>query len=225
MRAPVSVIIPTLDAADQIGPTLVALVEGLTAGLIRELIIVDGGSSDDIEAAAEEAGAVFLRTEPGRGVQLAEGATAAKGDWLLFLHADTRLAPGWPKAAAQHILTAPDRAGWFRLRFDATGLAPTIVAGWANIRARLGLPYGDQGLLVARKVYEAAGGYDRIPLMEDVALARRLPLRPIPAEAVTSAERYLREGWIRRGWRNLTILALYFTGTDIERLVKRYDGV
>jgi hypothetical protein len=84
------------------------------------------------------------------------------------------------------------------------------------------LPYGDQGLLVRRDVYDAAGGYDRIPLMEDVALARRLPLRAIPAIAVTSAARYRRDGWLRRGWRNLSTLALWFAGVSPERLARRY---
>jgi hypothetical protein len=222
MRAPISVIIPTLEAEAAIGPTLGALTEGLTAGLIRELIIVDGGSADAIAETAEAAGAVFLRTAPGRGGQLAEGAAAAKGDWLLFLHADTSLAPGWAAAAARHMAEAPGAAGWFRLRFDGHGPAPAIVARWANLRARLGLPYGDQGLLVRRDVYDAAGGYDRIPLMEDVALARRLPLRAIPAIAVTSAARYRRDGWLRRGWRNLTTLALWFAGVSPERLARRY---
>ncbi len=223
MRAPVSIVIPTLDAARHLGPTLAALTEGLSAGLIRELIIVDGGSSDEVEAIAEAAGATFLRAAPGRGGQLEAGAAAAKGDWLLFLHADTRLAPGWSDAAARHIAEAPGRAGWFHLRFDAPGLAPAVVARWANLRSRLGLPYGDQGLLVAREVYRAAGGHPPIPLMEDVALARRLRLRPIPAAAVTSADKYLRDGWLRRGWRNLTTLALWFAGASPERLARRYD--
>ena len=228
MRAPVSVVIPTLEAAERLAPCVAALGEGLMAGLVRELVIADGGSSDAIEAVAEALGARLVRAPRGRGPQLAAGARAAEGEWLLFLHADTVLAPGWAEAALAHMQARPDRAGWFRLRFDRGGARARLVAGWANLRAgALGLPYGDQGLLVSRAVYEAAGGYPEIPLMEDVALARRLGRRRLArvgAEATTSAERYAREGWLRRGARNLATLALYFLGVPPERLARRYAG-
>ena len=126
-----------------------------------------------------------------------------------------------------HMRDRPGRAGWFRLRFDRGGVAARGVAAWANLRATvLGLPYGDQGLLVSRAVYEAAGGYPEIPLMEDVALARRLGrgrLARLDAVAVTSAARYAAEGWLSRGARNLTTLALYFLGVAPERLARRYE--
>jgi hypothetical protein len=123
----------------------------------------------------------------------------------------------------------PGRAGYFRLRFDARGVAPWTVARWANLRSRLfGLPYGDQGLLVSRPVWEAAGGYKPIPLMEDVALVRALArgggLHALEAIAVTSAERYVREGWFRRGRRNWMTLARYFSGVPAERLARDYSS-
>lgn len=226
MSAPISVVIPTLNAADRIGPCLGALSEALLEGLLREVILVDGGSDDPIEEVAEAVGARLLRTGRGRGVQLAEGAEAAQGDWLLFLHADTVLGPGWVGAVQRHIVEAPEKAGWFRLRFDDEGAAPRLVAGWANLRSGLfGLPYGDQGLLVPRRLYRAAGGFARVPLMEDVSLARRLKgrLRPLGAEAVTSAERYRRDGWLRRGALNLSTLGLYAAGVSPERLARRYE--
>jgi hypothetical protein len=175
---------------------------------------------------AEAIGARLVRAPRGRGQQLAAGAQAARGAWLLFLHADTVLTPGWTAAVLAHIRDRPDRAGWFRLRFDAEGPMPRLVAGWANLRSvLLALPFGDQGLLVSRAVYRAAGGYPEIPLMEDVALARRLGRRRlsgIGAEAVTSAARYAQVGWLRRGWRHLTNQALYFLGVPPERLARRY---
>lgn len=223
MSAPISAVIPTLNAAPVIAPCLAALAEGLTAGLLREVVIVDGGSTDDIADVAEAVGARFLTAAPGRGTQLAAGAAEALGDWLLFVHADTVLAPGWTEAARRHIGEAPDEAGWFRLRFDDASAPARLVAGWANMRSRLfGLPYGDQGLLVRAHVYRKAGGHPPIPLMEDVALARRLRLRPLDGTAVTSAERYRREGWLRRGRRNLTTLALYRLGASPQRLAERY---
>ena len=225
MRAPVSIIVPTLDAADDLPATLASLAEGLQAGLIRELILSDGGSADAIGAVADAAGAVLIAGPKGRGGQLRRGAQAAQGDWLLFLHADTRLGPGWAGAVLAHLRDNADRAAYFRLRFRASGPAPRVVAGWANLRARLfGLPYGDQGLLIARDLYLAAGGHPDIPLMEDVALARALSgrLAALDATAHTSAARYQRQGWLRRGGRNLLILVRYLLGADPARLARAY---
>jgi rSAM/selenodomain-associated transferase 2 len=226
MSAPVSVIIPTLNAADAIGPCLGAVAEALTSGILREVILTDGGSSDAIEDVAEAVGARLIRGAPGRGAQLARGAEAARGSWLLFVHADTVLGHGWVEAVQRHIAAAPDRAGWFRLRFDEETAPARAVASWANFRSSaLGLPYGDQALLVPAGLYRKLGGHPEIPLMEDVALARRLRglLRPLGAEAVTSAERYRREGWLNRGARNLSTLALWRMGVSPETLAKRYE--
>lgn len=224
MPAPLSIIIPTLHAEAGIGPTLACLAEALTDGLIREVILSDGGS-EHMEAIAEEAGATFLTGSPGRGGQLRRGADAAKGDWLLFLHADTLLAPGWAAAITAHIAEHSGKAAYFHLRFDASGPAPTIVSRWANLRSRLfGLPYGDQGLLISRALHERIGGYQDIPLMEDVALARALKgqLRPLGHIATTSAARYQAQGWLKRGSRNLWLLTLYFAGRSPERLAEIY---
>ncbi|SEO35381.1 Glycosyl transferase family 2 [Salinihabitans flavidus] len=224
MRAPVSVIIPTLQAEAALAGCLAALMEGLEAGLIREVIVSDGGSQDATHRIADGAGAIWCAGPPSRGGQIRRGCAAAGGDWFLILHADTRLAPGWSGAVAA-AMTRPETAGYFRLRFDEGGLAAWIVAGWANLRARVfGLPYGDQGLLIARGLYEAAGGYPDMPLMEDVALARRLRgrLRAMDAVAITSAEKYRKQGWLRRGARNLWTLARYFAGVAPERLAASY---
>ncbi|MFU1478089.1 TIGR04283 family arsenosugar biosynthesis glycosyltransferase [Roseovarius sp. C7] len=222
MRAKLSVIIPTLEAGAVLPACAAALFEGVEAGLIRELLISDGGSSDATAQIAEEIGAELVTGPASRGGQLRRGAAAARGDWLLILHADTRLSAGWTVAVAEAM--ASGRPGYFRLRFDARGLAPRLVAGWANLRARVfGLPYGDQGLLIPRQTYEAAGGYPDIPLMEDVALVRKLPrLTPIDAEALTGAEKYLRDGWVRRGARNLWCLIRYLLGADPARLARKY---
>lgn len=227
MTAELSIVIPTLDAADRIGPCLAALAEPLGEGLIRELILADGGSSDDIGAVADAVGAELVRAPRGRGTQLAAGAAAARGGWLLFLHADTVPEPGWAHAVRAHMRDHPDNAGWFRLRFDATGLSPRIVARWANLRARhLGLPYGDQGLLIRRDLYMRVGGHPPVPLMEDVALARALRgrLRVLDSVAVTSAARYEAEGWLLRGLRNWSLLMRYLMGAKPDSLVSRYEG-
>lgn len=227
MPAEISVIVPTLNAERNLPACLSALMEGLLAGLICELIVTDGGSSDKTLAVARQAGGHIVTGSASRGGQLRRGAAEARGRWLLVLHADTVLAPGWSSVVAEHIEKGGGVAAAFRLRFRARGVRPAWVAGWANLRSRVfGLPYGDQGLLLPRAAYERAGGFPDIPLMEDVALVRALPGRPVllPSVAVTGAERYISGGWFRRGGRNLWTLTRYLTGTDPERLARGYDG-
>ncbi len=218
-QPPLSIVIPALDAAGTLPATLAALEEGRRAGFLAEVILVDGGSSDGTVAIAAEAGAGVVEVgAPGRGRQLAKGEAAARGDWLLFLHADTCLAPGWTDAVGR-FLSDPamaERAGYFRLRLDDPAPQARLIERIANWRARrLGLPYGDQGLLIARAFYEGLGGFRPLPLMEDVELVRRIGRRRLVAldgEAVTSAARYRRDGWWARPLRNLTLLSLYFLG-------------
>ncbi|NRB05804.1 MAG: glycosyltransferase [Rhodobacteraceae bacterium] len=220
MRAPISVIIPTLNAATALPGCLGSLVEGLEIGLIRELIVSDGGSEDQTVDLARDWGGEVITGPASRGAQLRRGCARAKADWLLILHADTQLAPGWTGPVGAHLST--EYAGYFKLAFDRGG-AP--VAAWANFRARrFDLPYGDQGLLIRRGLYEAVGGYQDIPLMEDVAMARALKgqLTALDAVAVTSAEKYRAQGWIGRGSRNLWTLMRYFAGVSPEALAKSY---
>lgn len=224
MPAEISVVIPTLDASADLPDCLGALVEGLALGLIRELVISDGGSTDATIAMAEAAGAELVTGAPSRGSQLRRGCAAAQGRWLMVLHADTVLEPGWGQAVAAHLSRGDAGPAHFRLAFRAAGAMPALVAGWANLRSRLfRLPYGDQGLLVRRSDYEAAGGYPDQPLMEDVALARALGrMTVLPVKAMTGAERYQRDGWLRRGARNLWTQARYFAGVDPEVLAAAY---
>lgn len=225
MAAKISIVIPTLNAESSLPQCLTALIEGLPAGLIREVVITDGGSTDATRRIAEAAGAEFVSGAPSRGGQLRRGADQARGQWLMVLHADTVLDPGWAPVVAAHLERPDAGTAYFQLSFRSTGLMPALVAGWANLRARLfGMPYGDQGLLLRLTDYRAAGGFPDQPLMEDVALVRALkkPLTGLPVRAVTSAERYQKAGWVRRGARNLWTLARYFAGTDPERLAEAY---
>lgn len=223
MRARLSVIVPTYNAAAGLPGLLAGLMEGIEAGLIRELIVSDGGSTDASLEIANEAGAICCTGARSRGGQLRRGAALAGGEWLLFLHADTVLPVGWCDAVRSQM--ADGRPGYFRLAFDASGAAARLVAGWANLRSRwFRLPYGDQGLLISRAEYDAVGGYPDIPLMEDVGMARSLGARlcMMPLTVRTSAARYRRDGWARRGARNLWLLARYLGGTDPEDLRRRY---
>ncbi len=223
------VVIPALDAAAQIEATIDALAEGRDGGLVREVLVVDGGSEDDTVARAHRAGARVVAGPRGRGPQLAAGAEASEAGWLLFLHADTRLAPGWskPVAAFMRTETDGDRAAVFTLAFDDASVHARGLARLANWRARrLGLAYGDQGLVLSRALYDRLGGFRPLPLMEDVDLVRRIGrarLVHLDAVAVTSAARYRRSGWWPRALRNLLVLALYFLGVP-PRLLKRFYG-
>lgn len=223
------VVIPALDAAAHIEATIDALAEGRASGLVREVLVVDGGSRDDTAARARRAGARVILGPRGRGPQLAGGAAASEAGWLLFLHADTRLGPGWASAVAAFMRaeTSGDRAAVFTLAFDDASVHARGLARLANWRARrLALPYGDQGLVLSRAFYDRLGSFRPLPLMEDVDLVRRIGrarLAHLDAVAVTSAARYRRVGWWPRALRNLVVLALYFLGVP-PRLLKRFYG-
>jgi rSAM/selenodomain-associated transferase 2 len=225
MPAPVSIIIPALNAAQDLPLCLASLMPGLSADLVREVILVDGGSEDATPAIAEDTGATVLRADrPGRAHQLRLGAAAARGDWMLFLHADTALTPDWAERVWDHLDDHTDRAASFTLAFRSNHPMARRVAARANLRARwLGLPYGDQGLLISRGLYEAVGGYADIRFMEDVQLVRaigRSRLVQLSAQARTSAVKYEQEGWRRRSWRNAWLILRVLLGADPETLMR-----
>ena len=220
-----SVVIPTLDAAAELPATLAALAG---APLVGEIIVADGGSSDDSRAIAAAAGARTLVAPKGRGPQLQAGAAAARGEWLLFLHADCRPAAGWEESVARFIAGpgAAGRAGYFGYAAEDASPAARRLERLVAWRCRaLALPYGDQGLLIARPLYDAVGGFAALPLMEDVDLVRRLGrgrLQPIAATVRASARRYRAGGWVRRPLRNLLCLLLYFAGLPPRHIARLY---
>ncbi len=209
-----SVVIPALNAAETLADCLESVAEA------DEIVVVDGGSTDETVRIAEARGARLVRSARGRGVQLAAGAEAAHGDWLLFLHADTRLGPDWRRAADAHAAERPDEAACFRFHLADPAWQARLVEFGVRLRR---FPYGDQGLLVSRGLYARTGGYRPIPLMEDVDLVRRLgSVRLLGESAWTSATRWRRDGWARRSARNLGIRLLYGLGASPERLARLY---
>jgi rSAM/selenodomain-associated transferase 2 len=210
------------------GKTLANTLATLQSEPSITIAVCDGGSSDDTVAIARQAGATVVTAPAGRGCQLAAGASVGDASWILFLHADTVLGPGWANAirAFTSRRTNIGKAGYFRLRFDSADPRARRVERLAAWRSRrLGLPYGDQGLLIARSLYEYLDGFKPLPLMEDVELIRRVGrknLVQLDAEAVTSAARYERDGWVMRPLRNLSCLTLYFAGVPPATIATLY---
>ncbi|MBM3554310.1 MAG: glycosyltransferase [Alphaproteobacteria bacterium] len=221
---PLSVIIPALNAAGTLGATLEALAG---CDVVGEIIVVDGGSSDASRDIAGARGARVITAPRGRGRQLAAGAEEAKGEWFLFLHADTRLGPGWAAEAAAFIARADNahRAAAFRFALDDRAAAARWLEVMVAWRCRLlALPYGDQGLLIGRGLYRSLGGYRPLAMMEDVDLVRRIGrdrLNLLATPALTSAARY-RAGYARRVLRNAVCLTLYWAGAPMSWITRLY---
>jgi rSAM/selenodomain-associated transferase 2 len=217
--AEVSVVIPALEEEACMRAALDS-VRGLA-----EVIVVDGGSRDRTLSLAREAGALVLSAPACRGLQLDMGARAAGGDWLVFLHADTRLEAGWKDA-----LIGLDRdvfGGAFRFAVDSPRPAFRWIETVVSLRCRaLGLAYGDQSIFARRDAYERAGGFPHIPLMEDVAFVGRLrragKLAWPRVRAFTSPRRWERLGVVRATAHNWTTLLLYAAGWPAARLARRY---
>jgi len=225
----ISVVIPTLNSAAHLPRAFAPLVQGAADGLIKQVIVADGGSTDDTVAIAEAAGCEVVKSEPGRAKQLRTGALASRANWILFLHPDTALGPGWVDEVDRFTRgpQARTRAAAFRLAFEDDSAPAKRVVFWARLRARLmKLPYGEQGLLISRLLYDALGGYPDYPLMEDIELARRIGrkrLHLLRTEAVTTAEKYRRDGYAKSAWRNLGLTTRYLMGADPFELAKAYD--
>ncbi len=227
MSAPgpsIAVVIPTLDEASRL-PLLLDDLRAFRATI--EVVVADGGSTDGTVELAESRGCRVVLSRPGRGRQLSAGVAAARGDWLLVLHADIRFGPDAVREAEAALEDPRFTYGAWPLRIAADGFTLRIIEIGAALRWRLlGLAYGDQGLLLRRSLYEAAGGFGDFPIMEDVALARQLRRlasgRRFRAPILADARRWRREGAIRGTLRNATLLALFLLGTPPERLARWY---
>jgi glycosyltransferase involved in cell wall biosynthesis len=192
----ISVIVPTLNAGRLLPRCFDSLIPAAVHGVVREVIVADGGSADDTLAIADAAGARIVEGSSTRSALLAAGAAAARSDWLLFLFPETSLEPGWD-VETQSFLEQADlerpRAAVFRFALEEFGGAARRAEAMVALRgAVFALPYGDQGLLIPRRFYQKLGGYRALARMEDADLVRRIGRRrlvTLRARAVNTARR------------------------------------
>jgi len=198
----ISVVIPTLNAERLLPRCFDSLITAAVRGVVREVIVADGGSGDSTLAIADAAGAHIIRAGRSRGAQLAAGGDAARSDWILFLHPETALEPGWEVEVESFLHQAmPERpcAAAFRFALEDFGAPARRAEARAAFRTwLLALPYGDQGLLLPRRLYKKAGGYRDLLRLEDADIVRRIGRRRLVmlrSRAINSAR--LRQGWLK----------------------------
>lgn len=220
----VSIVIPVLGDAAPLGKLLLQLRAQQPAP--AEIVVVDGGASDICRDLCASAAVSYAATRPGRGHQLHHGAALTRGDALWFLHADAPI-PGGAVAAIGEALRGGAVGGYFRFRFAGPpALHKTLLAALINLRARVGVPYGDQGLFATRDAYQSSGGFPDLPLFEEVSLVKGLRragrfvgLRPAIS---VSPRRWERDGWLRRTLSNRLLALAYMAGVSPQRLARRY---
>ncbi len=225
-----SVLLPVLDEMPRLPERLGALTRAAARhGSDVEILVADGGSSDGGLEAARALGLRVLETRRGRGTQLRAAAEASRGRWLWTLHADADVEDGTLERVLAHARRGTHPWAFVQARVDAPGAFYGVLAVLTEIRARwLKLPYGDQGVLVRRSLYERVGGYADVPLMEDVLLARRLAAHASPAclggRLTLDGRRWKRHGLARVSIGNLGQLARFLLGgRRAEDLARGYD--
>lgn len=224
MRQTVSVIVPALNEGGVIASLLEALQPLRAAG--HELIVVDGGSRDDTCQRCNGLVDRLLESTPGRAAQMNAGAELARGDWLWFVHADSRL-QGLPQTYAQAILDSPRPWGRFDVSLDGAERILRLVETGMNWRSRLtGIATGDQGIFVQRALFRQVGGFPALPLMEDIVLSRSLRRLARPAtlrlRLGTSARRWQRHGVWRTIFLMWRLRLAFFLGADPADLARVY---
>jgi uncharacterized protein len=225
----ISVIIPALNEADHIAGAIASIGHGNNT----QIIVADGGSSDDTVSIAKSLGATVVESSPPRSRQLNQGADAASKDILLFLHADTRLPENFDKFVFNALNQPGVAAGAFELRIDSLNPALRFIAYVANRRSRyLKMPYGDQAIFMLSEIFHQTGGFSDMPIMEDFELIRRLQKKgdvvTVSDPVVTSPRRWLNHGILKTTFINQLIVLSYYmrlSPKTIARLYCRSKGI
>ena len=218
-----SVIIPTLNEATTITPALQQLLQSIDQSKSVEIIICDGGSRDDTLQQAQQFPLTLISSPPGRAQQMNTGARMAHGEWLLFLHIDTRLPPHWN--AAIESCTRP--WGRFDLRLSGKHWLFRIIEKAINLRSRMtSVATGDQVLFFRRDFFQQLGGFAEIPLMEDIAISKRARQLASPAclsqQVITSSRRWEQNGILKTVLLMWSLRFAYWAGIKPERLHRLY---
>ncbi len=224
----ISIILPVLHEGGRIRDTVADLL-ARNADDRTEIIIVDGDpEAGTLRALGHSLPVKTVRSAPGRARQMNAGAAVARGDILLFLHADTRLPDNTLGLIREALADPRFVAGAFALGFATPRKVFRITEHYVRLRTRItGIPFGDQALCITRECFASLGGFREIPLMEDVDLAQRIRRRGgrialLPQQVLTSARRYEQEGIVRCTLRNWTLQTLYCLGMPPERLARWY---
>jgi rSAM/selenodomain-associated transferase 2 len=225
--ASLAVVVPSFNEAARL-PLLLADLAAGPAVLIAELVVVDGGSRDGTPQLARLGGAQVMHAQASRGWQLQRGVAATTAPWLLLLHADARLQPGWSEAL-RRAMAAPEAVWAFDLAVEGPGVALRLLEWAVRLRSQLRrLPYGDQGLLLPRALLERAGGIPPLPLMEDLLLIQRLqrlaPIRRLGCPLQVNGRRWQRHGVLGTAWRNARLRQAWRRGISPQHLAHRYYG-
>lgn len=219
----ISIIIPVLNEA----PTIASVISRAQTAKNVEIIVADGGSSDDTADIAKSLGVRVIFTAPGRAAQMNAGAASATGDILLFLHADTLLPPGYDSGARRALAKPQTVAGAFELKIDASQQSLRLVEKGVNWRSNfLQMPYGDQAIFLTAATFDEIGGFPDLPLMEDFEFVRRLKkhgrIEIVPQPVLTSARRWQQLGVLKTTAINQIVIIAYFLGVSPDRLVFWY---
>ncbi len=223
----ITVIIPTLNEERWLGETIESVFAGTSRDVV-DIVVADGGSRDRTLEIAKSLGVRAIRTEQGRGAQMDRAAElCGRADVFLFLHADTLLPEGWYDAVKDALKDGSVVAGGFRLSINSRSPWARIIEKGVALRAALlGLIYGDQAIFVRADIFRRAGGFRRLPLLEDVDLIRRVRrfgrVVVLEKRVLTSPRRWQKRGYVFTTLRNWLYLLLYYAGVSPQRLYKGY---
>lgn len=221
----ISVIVPALNEEASIQ----ACLQSIAGPDLDQMIVVDGGSHDRTRELARESGASVIEAPMGRASQMNAGAAAARSEVLLFLHADCTLAKGALRRLRLSLARGHHQVGYFRQRIDGAHPLYRLQELGSNLRARwLARPYGDQAMFFRREAFDQLGGFPKVPLMEDLHIARAArrfrPFLAMPNAVISSARRWQHDGILRRMARNLSVAVAEFRGQPTAVLLDWYEG-
>ena len=220
----ISIIIPTLNEEDKIEATI-----HRAQNRDAEIIVVDGGSTDGTVAMAAKTGVRVVTASRGRANQQNRGAELAEGRVLLFLHADTHLPDGYIEHIFETMMDPMTATGAFRFKTDLESPFMKVIEFITNIRSvYFKMPYGDQGFFIRKSLFESAGGFPDLPIMEDFELMRRIKKKGnvtiLPVTAITSGRRWLNLGFFKTTIINQIVIAAYFMGVSPARIALWYQN-